>query len=1527
MAKKSKVNTKFVILLSAGAIVIVGGLTAMGYFIMLRSASDLYKSGDKKMAEGSIEAAELLYSKAVNKEQTNVEAIEKWRDCLVKWTPETRAKLEGKYSQAYVPALRQLSLVKATDLAAHRAYLDELWSQMANINPPRGMLDNLASETTRILSYFRSQPEDGAWSVLKRYRGLAMVRAMGISTDVKPEEIEQAKTDLETALKIDPKDAECAIAVHDWYLSQSRTAQERLQKGEATKLKTQGVDFLREFAKTSDSQSVKGLVLIHDLEAAQVAAAAGKSSNLAAAEAVQAATTALVPRLDEIAAAFDTPEPLTLTLPALQRFQQLEQTIDPKSRLARTLAVSDKLVAKYPDNSALLLMRARMLGSKPAYAEAIDAMEQIKSLPAVPISQEAVRRYMMKTEATFWQASYSLRMLDEAKDQAGRDKLLAQAAKYRQELAGQVPDGSPQLKLIDGTIAYAKRDWQAAYRLLLDYTRAVNDSDVDALWTLANSALALQRPGEARDYIMKVREMIPSASGPVLVQAQIEAQLGNRELASQMVQAILDIDPQNEQARSVMNRIKMVQGEDVEGGDPITALLSKAQALATGQGLEAPNIPGAVEMLVKACKEHNYEPRLVGGAVRGYVRLDLKKDAMALVDEALAARPGDKDLTELKSALAANDPVGYTIAKINENKDASDFDKAIGRYNVYRGAGMTKEAKAELLKADVIKPDDNDVVSQLFTLAIENKEYTEAASYIKRAESKNYDQFNGRFWQARLLAAQDLHREAAQLLDSMSQGSKGAFPVEFYRFMGRELAQSGRISDALRAFDDALRIRPNDVGTVIDAISVLAQNGRGEEALTRAQAAQSFARDNERFFNLWLDLEAAAGNRDFATDAREKLAEREPGNRNNRIALAIMYVDRRDFDKARPLIDSLRKERDDLQMALVDARWSIEQRQMDAALKTINDFLNRQDPKEVGYVPFVAAGQFIAERGDVDAGLALMERGRPFQDPKVMEVERSIGDMLTNRGMRDKAVDYYRRVVDSGADGPKQEVRLRLAEIYSMIGRHDDAKIMIDGVTYDDGGPDILLLKGDLARRRGDSKAAHEAFDQAVAKFATSPLVYIHRGQFAQSEDRNDDARSDFDAALRIDPNDANALQSRASLFQQMGNLDAALKDLRQALKGNENLDTLRQALMSTLVDLKRASEAEEIGDEAVKARPNDSTLRMGLGQVFMTKGEWTRAQRFLSQAWALDKRVDVAYSFLSSLLNATDVTAAAQQDAEGVLRELGPKVEDSAELLVSRAKLFAIRGRRQEAERDLAASLGKVNFDDVGKAVGWMGEARRIIPKVQDLARILEVQTIQGRAKLWADFYRGSVLMEDPAQIDTALALLQKVITTDKEPAAVQLSYRLLGSGYFGLRKYEDAAKVWGEGLKRFPNDWEMNNNLAYCLAKQMQKYDEALVYANAATKLNPQSGDAWDTMGYIYLQLGKLTEADTALDKAAGVVRTPNTTIAVFLHYGELRVAQQQFDKARDLAAAAEKILTTNPDLRKVFQAELDDLRSKAK
>ena len=74
----------------------------------------------------------------------------------------------------------------------------------------------------------------------------------------------------------------------------------------------------------------------------------------------------------------------------------------------------------------------------------------------------------------------------------------------------------------------------------------------------------------------------------------------------------------------------------------------------------------------------------------------------------------------------------------------------------------------------------------------------------------------------------------------------------------------------------------------------------------------------QRLAPVTIECDGVSGalNRDFAIDAREKVAEREPTNRSNRIALAIMYIDKRDFEKSRPLIDALRKEADELNKQL-----------------------------------------------------------------------------------------------------------------------------------------------------------------------------------------------------------------------------------------------------------------------------------------------------------------------------------------------------------------------------------------------------------------------------------------------------------------------------------------------------------------------------------------------------------------------------------------------------------------------------------
>lgn len=121
----SRVNMKFVVGLSVAVIAIFGLGSALAYRVMKNSPEKLMRAGDEKAAAGDYKEAEKLYAKGVNKVQSNLQFMEKWKGALTKSTYGTKVAFEEKYGQ-YVSLLRQMAAVQQTNVAAHREYLGVL---------------------------------------------------------------------------------------------------------------------------------------------------------------------------------------------------------------------------------------------------------------------------------------------------------------------------------------------------------------------------------------------------------------------------------------------------------------------------------------------------------------------------------------------------------------------------------------------------------------------------------------------------------------------------------------------------------------------------------------------------------------------------------------------------------------------------------------------------------------------------------------------------------------------------------------------------------------------------------------------------------------------------------------------------------------------------------------------------------------------------------------------------------------------------------------------------------------------------------------------------------------------------------------------------------------------------------------------------------------------------------------------------------------------------------------------------------
>jgi tetratricopeptide (TPR) repeat protein len=171
----SRVNTKFVVILIVAVIAVLGMLFA-AYTVVTKSPEDLARKGDEAVALGDYETAREMYSRAVSKDPTIVENLEKWIDTIEKWIPETEPAYYDAFRRDYLGAIHQAAVVQRTNVDAYHRELG-MQFELLRREYSRSLADNIISRTTQVLGNFDGlNGVDPAWPSLRRYRGLAWYR-------------------------------------------------------------------------------------------------------------------------------------------------------------------------------------------------------------------------------------------------------------------------------------------------------------------------------------------------------------------------------------------------------------------------------------------------------------------------------------------------------------------------------------------------------------------------------------------------------------------------------------------------------------------------------------------------------------------------------------------------------------------------------------------------------------------------------------------------------------------------------------------------------------------------------------------------------------------------------------------------------------------------------------------------------------------------------------------------------------------------------------------------------------------------------------------------------------------------------------------------------------------------------------------------------------------------------------------------------------------------------------------------------
>ena len=1022
--------------------------------------------------------------------------------------------------------------------------------------------------------------------------------------------------------------------------------------------------------------------------------------------------------------------------------------------------------------------------------------------------------------------------------------------------------------------------------------------------------------------------------------ADIEVALRNIDRARALYELALRRRPNDERLARTIAELDVLEAEDgaeiSESVDPVfRAVISARKARIEGDLL------AAREITREALEANPGTPVLVREAVQIELEAEDRDAAIVLVEAAIEADPDNEAFPRVLQRLRDDDPLATSLALIDES-DASPLDKALSRFRVYVSYNRSEEAAAALADAERIDPRSPAVIEISFTEALSRGDegLAEARRWAERAAETNADNRGGLTYRGRLELAEGNTSEAIVTLERAIE--RMAFDPQAWRWLGVAQSRAGRVADALESLERAYSGKPDDASIAVDYARALVAAGRGPEALaviSPRTGVLGFGQRGPALLELWLQLEAQHGDRDAAIDQRRRLLANNPGNAENGRALALLLVEDGLTDEANEVIATLDAagDADGLLLARLRAVVAAEGGDADAGRALLNAHIEATPEADRGSDAYLALAEYEREYGDFDGAIRALDAGRPFQDEKQRQADRALGDLLFNRGVAIQAqaarvpesqpdlaqrvgaearetftrsASAYERVLE----GEPEDARVlkRLAEVYLNLERYADAEAMVARVPTADDDLQALMLRAAIAEARGETGRAQGLLDTAVERHPNDAQAFLARARLNRDDEALfPDVMADLEQAIELRPDLLEAWTMRFNLYAQRQEIDRAFGELARAMEANPDNERLLELRVSLLRRAGRADEATSLALETARARPDDPKWAGEAALLAFERGNFRDAVAMYERLYELDPDPTHAADLLNCLLYRP--TPPSRREVNLLLPPI-QGIENKVpgvHMLIARAHEFlGETGAAEVATLEAFRAAGddplelRLWFDqllarfkgDAPRVFAYMSEDERFRP----LPPTLEMLVIGFEMSRGLDASAALARLEDAR--DASLA--DPLTTVQYVRLRVQLMYTL------GM--YEELVEAAREGLAIAPNDFELNNNVAYTLSKHQNDARGALPFAQRAAAAAPLNSSVLDTLGQIYVQSGRAAEAVPVLQRALATSESPSDRVPASLHLaqaylelGDVREAGRFLEQARGAMAEATELI----------------------
>ncbi len=277
--------------------------------------------------------------------------------------------------------------------------------------------------------------------------------------------------------------------------------------------------------------------------------------------------------------------------------------------------------------------------------------------------------------------------------------------------------------------------------------------------------------------------------------------------------------------------------------------------------------------------------------------------------------------------------------------------------------------------------------------------------------------------------------------------------------------------------------------------------------------------------------------------------------------------------------------------------------------------LLRTNPKVTDVLHLLAL--VVRQRGDLDEAERLL-RSCLRLDARRADIHANLGNLLAAARRSEEAEEAYREALS--IDSSFRPARLGLARHLSNIGEGGkaakEAQALIDQNANDAEAWNVFGTSRRLQRRSEDAEVA---FRRALELEPDYAIARHNLGALLAQLSRSEDALTELAAAASLGVRGPEIDLNRASALMALCRFDEAELLLENTVKTTPG-DTNAHTLLARVRFMRGGSDFADVFAAAVRARPEDVTLRLGYSRVLRGAGLFDQAQATLESALDLNK-------------------------------------------------------------------------------------------------------------------------------------------------------------------------------------------------------------------------------------------------------------------------------------------------------------------